>query len=269
MPSDIPTLTHIPSISFADDIPEAPLPTPMLSGLNGETPGAPAPATSPSDHVRDVMNSHPPAEPPSQQWQNQIDFSILLPKVSQCCDNFEMVFSPGSLFDPDNLARPPPSMPFAFPLNPTSDQALVGMLVDLPDMLTAMDSVIHVVGLPHVCGLSGNLSTSITIHTSSANNMPLLDTGANICVTLVDMGANICVMGLFEALVDVVAIPPLPISVAVHGSGDSLDDSCTHRSLLPLPLEDDSVYYQMCYFCKRIVELLSLSKPLLLAVISL
>jgi hypothetical protein len=157
-----------------------------------------------------------------------------------------MVFPLGSLFDPDDLSQPPLSMPFAFPINPTSDQALVGMLADLTDMPTAMDSVTHVVGLLRVCGLSGDSSTSVTIHTSSANNMPLLDLGANICVTLVDMGANICVTGLLEVLVDVVAIPPLPISVAVHGSGVSLNDCCTHCGLLPLPLEDSSVYYQTC-----------------------
>jgi hypothetical protein len=112
-----------------------------------------------------------------------------------------MVFPPGSLFDPDDLEQPPPSTPFAFPLNPTSDQAFVGMLADLSDMPTAMDSVTHVVSLLRICGLSGDSSTSVTIHTSSANNMPLLDTGSNICVTLVDTDANICVTGLLEALV--------------------------------------------------------------------
>jgi hypothetical protein len=117
------------------------------------------------------------------------------------------------------------------------------MLADLLDMPTAMDSITHVVGLLRVCGLSGDSSTSVTIHTSSANNMPLLDTGGNICVTLVDTGANICVMDLLEALVDVLAIPPLPISVVVHGSVVSLNDWCTHHGLLPLPLEDGSVYY--------------------------
>jgi hypothetical protein len=145
-------------------------------------------------------------------------------------------------------------MPFAFPINPPSDQALVGMLANLPDMLPAMDSVIHVIGFPRVCGLSGDSLTSATIHTSSATNMPPLDKGANICVTLVDTGANICVTSLLEALVDVVAIPPLPISAAIYGSRVSLDDCCTHRGLLPLPLEDSSVYYQMFYFCKNIVE---------------
>jgi hypothetical protein len=179
MPSDIPTLTHIPSISFADNVSKAPLPSPTLSGLNDKTPGAPAPATLLSDHVRDVMNSRPPAEPPPHWWQHHIDFSIPLPKVSRCHDDFEMVFPPGSLFDPDDLAQPPPSMPFAFPIDPTSDQALVGMLADLPDMPPAMDSVTHVIGLPRICGLSGDSSTSVTIHTSSANNMPLLDTQFN------------------------------------------------------------------------------------------
>jgi hypothetical protein len=181
-----------------------------------------------------------------------------------------MVLSLGSLFDPDDLAQPPPSMPFAFPLNPTSDQALVGMIADLPDMPTAMDSVTHVIGLLHICGLSGDSLTSVTIHTSSANNIPLLDMGTNICVTLVDTGAKTCVMGLLEALVDVVAIPSLPISVAVHGSGGvSLDDCCTHCGVLPLPSETGSVYYQMCYFFKKLWKLSLLPKPSLLAVISL
>jgi hypothetical protein len=128
------------------------------------------------------------------------------------------------------------------------------MLADLPDMPFAMDSVTHVVSLPRICCLSGDSLTSVTIHTSSANNMPLLDMGANICVTPVDMGAKICVTGLLETLVDVIAIPSLPISVVVHGSGVSLDDCCTHCGLPSLPLEDCTVYYQMCYFCKNIVE---------------
>jgi hypothetical protein len=64
MPSDIPTLTHIPSVSFADDVPDASSPAPMLSGLNDEMPDAPAPATLPSDHVCNLMNSRPFAEPP-------------------------------------------------------------------------------------------------------------------------------------------------------------------------------------------------------------
>jgi hypothetical protein len=70
----------------------------------------------------------------------------------------------------------------------------------------------------------------------------------------VDTGANICVTGVLDSLVDVVVISPLPISVAVHGSGISLDDCCTHRGLLPLPLDDGSVYYQPCFYCKNIVE---------------
>jgi hypothetical protein len=182
-----------------------------------------------------------------------------------------MVFPLGSHFNPDNLAHPYP-----LPHLPTSDQALAGMLADLPDMPAAMDSVTHVIGLPRICGLSFDTSTSVTIHTSSVNDVPLLDTGANICMTLVDTGtiicitglfvdtgANICVTGLLEALVDAVAIPLLPISVAVYGSGVSLDDCCTHRGLLPLLLEDGLVYYQTCYFCKNFVETIISSQAII------
>jgi hypothetical protein len=121
----------------------APTPAPMLSGPNDKAPDAPAPATLSSDHVCDVMNSPPPAKIPPHWWQYQILFSNPLPKVSQ---QFLIVFPPGTLFDPDDLAQPPsPSTPFDFPFDPTSDQALAGML--LPDTPTNMDSVTHVVGL--------------------------------------------------------------------------------------------------------------------------
>jgi hypothetical protein len=70
MPCDIPTPNYIPSISFADDVPNAPSPTPTLSGLSDKAPDAPAPTTLPSDHVRKVMSSRPPAEPPPHWWQN-------------------------------------------------------------------------------------------------------------------------------------------------------------------------------------------------------
>ncbi len=37
---------------------------------------------------------------------------------------------------------------------------------------------------------------------------------------------NICIMGLLDLLVEVVFIPPLPISVATKSEGISLDDCC-------------------------------------------
>jgi hypothetical protein len=107
-----------------------------------------------------------------------------------------------------------------------------------------MDSVTHIVDVRRVCGLSGDVSITVTVQqTVMCNNS-----------TLVDTGANICIAGSLDSLVDVVVIPPLSISVAVHGTGVSLNDCCTHRRLLPLPIEDGTVYYQTCFYCKNIVE---------------
>ena len=55
------------------------------------------------------------------------------------------------------------------------------------------------------------------------------------------------------SLFDVVAIPPLSISVAVEGDS-SIDDCCTARGMTPLQLDDGSIYWQVCYFWKNAVE---------------
>jgi hypothetical protein len=70
---------------------------------------------------------------------------------------------------------------------------------------------------------------------------------------MVDGGANICLTGILSFLVDVVDISPLPISVAVAGSGVTMDDCCIKQGLLPL-LADSSVYYQKSYYCANVVE---------------
>ncbi len=59
--------------------------------------------------------------------------------------------------------------------------------------------------------------------------------------SLIDGGANICVTGDFNLLVDDVTIPPLAILVALHGD-ITLDDCCTARGLLPIQLNNGSVY---------------------------
>jgi hypothetical protein len=70
---------------------------------------------------------------------------------------------------------------------------------------------------------------------------------------LIDGGANICITGDLDSLFDVVAIPPLSISVAVEGAS-SLDDCCTARGMTPIQLDDGSIYWQACYFCANAVE---------------
>ena len=53
---------------------------------------------------------------------------------------------------------------------------------------------------------------------------------------------------------DVEPITPLPISVATKTGTISLDSCCTKKGLLPLTLDDGSVYYQPCYYCKNATE---------------
>ena len=69
--------------------------------------------------------------------------------------------------------------------------------------------------------------------------------------SLMDAGANICLTGDLNLLVDVVEIPPLPISVAVQGDSPSPDECCTKRGYLPLQLSDGSTH---CFYCKNAME---------------
>jgi hypothetical protein len=70
---------------------------------------------------------------------------------------------------------------------------------------------------------------------------------------LIDGGANICITGDLDSLFDVLAIPPLSISVAVEGTS-SIDDCCTARGLTPIQLDDGLIYWQVWYFCANAVE---------------
>ncbi len=72
--------------------------------------------------------------------------------------------------------------------------------------------------------------------------------------SLVDGGANICITGILELLVDVESIAPLPISVATNSGTASVDNCCTKKGLLPISLDDGSIYYQPCFYCKNAVE---------------
>jgi hypothetical protein len=59
---------------------------------------------------------------------------------------------------------------------------------------------------------------------------------------------------VLDLLIDVETIAPVPISVATKGDSLSLDDCCTKKGLLPLTLDDGSIYYQPCFYCKKAVE---------------
>ncbi len=54
-------------------------------------------------------------------------------------------------------------------------------------------------------------------------------------------------------LTDVVAIPPMPIWVALQGE-ITIDDCCTVCGTIPLLLDDGSIYWQDCYYSKNAVK---------------
>jgi len=110
----------------------------------------------------------------------------------------------------------------------------------LPDFLSVMDSVTHVIGSPRVFGLQHDSSSYVRVRKTSTS---LLDAGANICLT-----------GDLQLLVNIVEIPPLPISVAITGDTPSLDDCCTRRGYLPLQLSDGTTHWQLCFYCKNAVK---------------
>jgi hypothetical protein len=84
---------------------------------------------------------------------------------------------------------------------------------------------------------------------------------------LIDGGANICIMGLLDLLVEMILIPPLPISVATKKGGILLDDCCTKRGLLLLILANSFVYYQPCYTARMPSILFYLHRPSWLQVV--
>jgi hypothetical protein len=100
----------------------------------------------------------------------------------------------------------------------------------------------------HVCGLKLDSDVSVAV----LRTRGVIDTIDN--PLLVDGGANICITGILDLLVDVESIAPLPISVATTGGAVSVDDCCTRKGLLPISLDDGSIYYQLCFYCKNAVE---------------
>jgi hypothetical protein len=106
-------------------------------------------------------------------------------------------------------------------------------------------SVTREVGLPCVYGLRGNEGSMVKVM-RAAVAMDAVDNPS-----LMDGGANTCLTGILDLLVDVVTIPPCPISVATKSDRFLLNNFCTKLGLLPLMLDDGSILYQPCYYCKN------------------
>jgi hypothetical protein len=176
-----------------------------------------------------------------------VSYHISLDKAR--CTSPHQYFPQGSIMDPNILVRPTsPMTPFEFPFDMPHAKSATCLDDEAPTTSTRMGSVMRVVGLPRVCGLRGDEGSFDKVRRSS---IPLDRIGSP---SLMDGGANICITGIFELLVDVENIPPIPISVATTSTSVSLDDCCTKKGLIPLTLMDGSIYYQPCYYCKNATE---------------
>lgn len=155
-------------------------------------------------------------------------------------------FPAGSIADETDITRPSsPSTPFEFPVNDDGAQYFDNVIAELPDIPSTMDSVTRIITSPRVCGLNGDARSRV--QRASAG-------GDQRFSSMVDGGANICLTGTLSLLVDTIPISPMPISVAVEGTGASTADCCTKRGLLPLQMIDGGTYFQPCYYCENAVE---------------
>jgi hypothetical protein len=145
-----------------------------------------------------------------------------------------------ALLDHDGPLRP---APFDF-VDADGDMDIL-----LPDSLRgppSSRSVTWVVTCPCVLGFcwDGCLYTRINLTALASSKSP---------ESLINGGANICLTGDLGLLTDVVAIPPMPILVALQGE-ITIDDCCTARGTIPLSLDDGSIYWQDCYYSKNAVN---------------
>jgi hypothetical protein len=149
----------------------------------------------------------------------------------------ESPYPQGLLMDPSIFIRPlSPTTPFEFPFNVSTPYRLPDLGYN-PSTYVPFECVIWVVGLPQVCGLMGDNASFVrvmraAISTDALDNPSLMDSGANICIT-----------GKLGLLVDVISIPPIPLSVATTLGSVSKNDCCTKRGLIPLTLSDGSIYF--------------------------
>ena len=207
------------------------------------TPCRPREMMAPATRI--IFPTNTPPGPPPIMRRALVEYNIPLDKARRT----PHVYIPqGSIMDPGLLVRPAsPTTPFEFPFDIPHDTPPTGFGDYVPHGDT-MDSVTRVVGLPRVFGLKGDEQSYAKV-TRAAIPMDAIDNPS-----LMDGGANICITGVLSLLVNVVSIPPLPISVATKSGSLSLDGCCTKRGLIPLELSDGAVYYQPCYYCKNATE---------------
>jgi hypothetical protein len=191
----------------------------------------------------------PPADPPpvlAALACSVFAVQALLPAPMSGPDSPRTTFANGCLLD--LLVQDCPSLPVSntMPLATPVDSMPVDGSLSVYEGAPPFSSVTRVMAWPQMLGFRGDSS-------SYARMVKMAAVLVGTPPSLIDGGANICITGDINLLVDVVNIPPLPISVALHGIL-TLDDCCTARGLLPIQLDDGSVYWQTCYYSKNAVE---------------
>jgi hypothetical protein len=228
--------THGPSIYFA--------PTVSVCGAPSAAPQmvpAVLPALCfsmvPACNLASVAMLWPPAEPPPTMLWSLTSSNTPPTLISPAGSLMALLVH-------DGLLRP-----FPFDLMDAGGNTTSNVI--LPDSLRgplSVCSVNHVVTCLRVFGFCGEGSSyariNLTAMASSESPGSLIDGGANICLT-----------GNLGLLTDVVAIPPMPISVALQGE-TTVDDYCTARGKILLQLDDGSIYWQDCYYSKNVVEMI-------------
>jgi hypothetical protein len=164
----------------------------------------------------------PPAEPPPPSLNNQPSGSIIARLSFHHNGNKAATSIIGS------------------PFEATSHAEAQSSFNEEPNMPSISDSVIQITDRPRVFGLRSDSRSSARIR--------------RWLQSLMDGGANICVTGDLNRLVNIIDIPPMLITVATSGDGNSLNDCCTKRGYIPLTLEDGTIYWQPCFYCANITE---------------
>jgi hypothetical protein len=73
---------------------------------------------------------------------------------------------------------------------------------------------------------------------------------------MVDGGLNVCITSNLGIFLDVKDIAPIQISVALKNASASFNNCITKLGLLLLTLTNGTCYYQPCYFCANLVEMI-------------
>ena len=199
-----PSVTFAPSApvgqgsSFASCTPTPVIPASGTVSLLPSTPPAPPVRVLPPAQPPPVIPvlAPPPAEPPPPTLLPLIDFSLSCSPIHHQGSLLHTLVHDGPVSPPSPFARFPDSW----------DTTSSALLHDSPRGPRPVGSVHRVTSNPRVFGFQGGGRSYARI------NLTALATSGTPG-SLIDGGANICITGDMNSLFDVVAIPPLSISV--------------------------------------------------------